>query len=624
MQMTISSLEAALGYARLGWRVLPILADSKAPATEHGVHDATTDEAQLRAWFENSNHNIAIAAGRDSGIVVFDVDPRNGGEDGWSEWLNQNGQLDAGAVQLTAGGGSHHIAVWDEAIRSCKLTQGVDLLADGRYFLVYPSVINGRAYEWEASSDPFDGVAPAPVPAHWISAITTRKREAPKTTDGNLITGNRNSGLTALAGAMRRHGMTQTEILAALQIANEERCEVPLPSSEIAQIARSVSRYEPEWDYAADVALGTEAVENILEAERAKRADYYLTRATSYLSQPTPIRWAVKRWIPDQGLTMIYGESGAGKTFVLLDVLCHMAAGMQWQGLKTKPGIVVLLAGEGHHGLRQRVAAWCKHHQVDRLDNLLIANKAIDVDSPAAAIQILHAVREATDEEVAFLAIDTVNNHMSGDENSARDTRMFLNQVAVVSSALNAGVAINHHVGVAAEAKTRARGSSAWKASLDASILVTNDDGAITVKCTKMKDAEEPEEIYGTLTQVALGWFDDDGEEIKGAVFAATEKPITNKTTSKIDQHRKLFENAWFASDREVKKGSPYLGRMVFIEYLISQKGLTEQSAKAYAKPSQKGKPISDLIDADIIEGFANGWIVKHDYHASAMMVSGN
>jgi len=39
--MTISSLEAALGYARLGWRVLPILADSKAPATEHGVHDGT-------------------------------------------------------------------------------------------------------------------------------------------------------------------------------------------------------------------------------------------------------------------------------------------------------------------------------------------------------------------------------------------------------------------------------------------------------------------------------------------------------------------------------------------------------------------------------------------------------
>ena len=160
----MTTTDAALGYAALGWRVLPILADSKAPATQHGVHDATTDPDTIRNWFDGNAYNIAIAAGRDSGIVVFDVDPRNGGEDGWAEWLQNNGGLDAGAVQLTAGGGTHHIAIYDESIRSCKLAQGVDLLSDGRYFLVYPSVINGRGYEWEASSDPFDGAAPAPVP----------------------------------------------------------------------------------------------------------------------------------------------------------------------------------------------------------------------------------------------------------------------------------------------------------------------------------------------------------------------------------------------------------------------------------------------------------------------------
>ena len=59
--MTINSLQAALGYARLGWRVLPILADSKAPATEHGVHDATTDEAQLRAWHAKSGGELVFA-----------------------------------------------------------------------------------------------------------------------------------------------------------------------------------------------------------------------------------------------------------------------------------------------------------------------------------------------------------------------------------------------------------------------------------------------------------------------------------------------------------------------------------------------------------------------------------
>lgn len=617
----MNTTEAALGYAALGWRVLPILADSKAPATQHGVHDATTDAQTIRAWFANNNYNIAIAAGRDSGIVVFDVDPRNGGEDGWAEWLENNGGLDAGAVQLTAGGGTHHIAIYDESIRSCKLAQGVDLLSDGRYFLVYPSVINGRGYEWEASSDPFDGVAPAPVPPNWLQAIGTRKREAPISSDGNLIIGNRNSGLTALAGAMRHHGMTQTEILAALQIANEERCAIPLPASEVAQIARSVARYEPEHDVAANMALGSDIIDGLLEAERAKHADYYLTRATSYLSQPTPLRWAVKKWIPDNALTMIYGESGAGKTFVLLDILCHMAAGLSWQGLKTKAGVVVLLAGEGHHGLRQRVAAWCRHHGVDRLDNLLISNKSIDIDSPSAAIQIMHAVRDATDEPIALVGIDTVNNHMAGDENSARDTRLFLNQLAVVSSALEAGVVIAHHVGVAAEAKTRARGSSAWKASLDSSILVTNSNGQITVACTKMKDAEFPDDIFGKLERIPLGWYDDENEEVIGAVFVNGEKPISNKTTPKVEQHRKVFENAWLGSDQEVLDGLPYLEKRVFVEYLIQEKGLSQQSAKVYIKPSQQGKPISDLIDAGIIAIEGTGWVVKNPHHAGALLM---
>lgn len=617
----MNTTEAALGYAALGWRVLPILADSKAPATQHGVHDATTDPEIIRNWFANNNYNIAIAAGRDSGIVVFDVDPRNGGEDGWAEWLENNGSLDEGAVQLTAGGGTHHVAIYDESIRSCKLAQGVDLLSDGRYFLVYPSVINGRGYEWEASSDPFDGIAPAPVPSNWLAVIGTRKREAPISSDGNLITGNRNSGLTALAGAMRHHGMTQTEILAALQIANEERCAIPLPASEVAQIARSVARYEPEHDVAANMALGSDIIDGLLEAERAKHADYYLTRATSYLSQPAPLRWAVKKWIPDNALTMIYGESGAGKTFVLLDILCHMAAGLSWQGLKTKGGVVVLLAGEGHHGLRQRVAAWCRHHSIDRLDNLLISNKSIDIDSPSAAIQIMRAVRDATDEPIALVGIDTVNNHMTGDENSARDTRLFLNQLAVVSSALEAGVVIAHHVGVAAEAKTRARGSSAWKASLDSSILVTNSNGQITVACTKMKDAEFPDDIFGKLERIPLGWYDDENEEVIGAVFVNGEKPISNKTTSKIEQHRKVFENAWLGSDQEVLDGMPYLEKRVFVEYLIQEKGLSQQSAKVYIKPSQQGKPISDLIDAGIIAIEGTGWVVKNAHHAGALLM---
>jgi hypothetical protein len=48
--------------------------------TSHGVKDATTDRGQIKSWWGASpNANIGIATGSESGILVLDIDPRNGG-----------------------------------------------------------------------------------------------------------------------------------------------------------------------------------------------------------------------------------------------------------------------------------------------------------------------------------------------------------------------------------------------------------------------------------------------------------------------------------------------------------------------------------------------------------------
>jgi len=334
--------EAALMYASWGWHVIPVVPNGKVPATQHGVKDATTNKEQIAKWWaQNPDYNIGIAAGEKSGIIVFDIDPRNGGHDSWSKWLDQNQHAPDGAMQLTAGGGEHYLANYDPEIRSCKLGEGIDLLADGRYFVAYPSTIEGRRYEWEGSSDPFDGVAPFPIPDKWMQSYRALRKPENKQVQnlgGGLIQGGRNNGLTALGGAMRRYGMTEGEIMAALSIANETRCEIPLPSSELAQIVRSVCRYEPDHDIAADVSLGQDAAESILTAANASTQEYYFTRATSYLNQPSPLRWIVKGWVPDLSVTMIYGESGCGKTFITLDMACCIAAGLEWHGRKIKQG----------------------------------------------------------------------------------------------------------------------------------------------------------------------------------------------------------------------------------------------------------------------------------------------
>jgi len=625
----MNKLEAALTYASWGWYVLPVVPNGKIPATRHGVHDATTDQDEIRRWWtENPEYNIGVAAGEKSGIVVFDIDPRNGGDASWENFKQTYGECPDTIQALTAGGGEHFLANYAPHMRSCKVAEGIDFLANGRYFLACPSDIEGRKYEWEASSDPFEGVAPMAVPEAWNAAFEQHKKTS-SSASGNIIQGNRNDGLTSLAGYMRAGGMAEPEILAAISMANETRCEVPLPSSEIQQIVRSIVRYEPDHDVAASSAAGSEAAENLLD-HLSENPDYFLTRATSFLNQPSPIPWVIKGWIPSFATIMIYGESGVGKTFVALDMAAHIASGKQWAGIKTKPGRVVYLAGEGIYGLRQRLASWSKANNNTDLDSLLISNKPIDLDAPDSALQVIKAVRALTDDDISLIVIDTLNNHMSGDENSARDTRAMINSCNLISSATGATTAFLHHVAHAADAKARARGSSAWRGALDTSILVASEEeGVIKITCTKMKDAQKPKDIFGELEVVDLGWVDEDNEPITGAVFRIKDyQPKDNqKETKKVstyDKNRKLFENAWWASGSEVINNQPYISRSALVDYLINNVGLESSTANKQMKPSIKGGLISDLLIAEHIKPHENGWVVVNENHSTAMILNKN
>jgi putative DNA primase/helicase len=62
---------------------------------------------------------------------------------------------------------------------------------------------------------------------------------------GAFPEGQRNAGLTQLAGTMRRKGMGQAAIEAALLAENNARCNPPLPEDEVRRIAASVARYAP-------------------------------------------------------------------------------------------------------------------------------------------------------------------------------------------------------------------------------------------------------------------------------------------------------------------------------------------------------------------------------------------
>ena len=351
--------------------------------------------------------------------------------------------------------------------------------------------------------------------------------------------------------------------------------------------------------------------------------DDWLIPADDFSAQPAPISWLVKRWLQSQALIMVHGPSGGGKTFVVLDWCLRIASQTpEWAGQKVRAGNVVYLAGEGHHGLRGRVAAWKHQHQVGRLA-MWLSKDGCDLNTPTGYLKVVEQIRMLP-ENPAVIVVDTLHRFLAGDENSAQDAKTMLDACNSLMQEFNCSVILVHHTGVAEEAQHRARGSSAWRGALDIEISIVpgKDDQPMQIVQRKSKDAELAQTVYVELQQVTIpGWYDEDNQPVTSAVIVQSQAPASPKKDGKIESHRKTFENAWWASGAEERNGLPYLSRSAMLDYLIQKMDVSETSAKQYLKPSVPGKPIADLLLAEIIEAFEHGWTVIDQTQASSMLI---
>jgi phage/plasmid primase-like uncharacterized protein len=351
-------------------------------------------------------------------------------------------------------------------------------------------------------------------------------------------------------------------------------------------------------------------------------ADDWLIPADDFCAQPSPISWLVKRWIQSQALVMVHGPSGGGKTFVVLDWCLRMASGTEdWAGHKVRQGNVVYLAGEGHHGLRGRVAAWKHHHKAGKLA-MWLSKDGCDLNTPTGYLKVVEQVRMLKDRP-SVIVVDTLHRFLSGDENSAQDAKTMLDACNALMQEFNCSVILVHHTGVSDEAQHRARGSSAWRGALDIEISIVpgKDDQPMQIVQRKSKDAELAETIHVELQQVAIpGWRDEDDQQVTSAVIVQAEAPTAPKKESKLDAHRKAFENAWWGTGAEIREGLPYVSRSALKDKLAAdgRKPRTIENDLSAAYPE---KLIGALILSEIISPLEHGWMVIDDVQASAMMM---
>jgi len=139
---------AALTYAFLGFRVLPIWPNSKRPMTINGHKNATTNSALINTWWRRTpNANVAIVT---DNLLAIDVDVKNGkdGKKLLKDLESKHGPLPLTRMQLTPSGGIHYIYRTNTIVPSlidCP-GPGIDIRAHDGYILVAPSAVDGKAY----------------------------------------------------------------------------------------------------------------------------------------------------------------------------------------------------------------------------------------------------------------------------------------------------------------------------------------------------------------------------------------------------------------------------------------------------------------------------------------------
>ena len=258
------------------------------------------------------------------------------------------------------------------------------------------------------------------------------------------------------------------------------------------------------------------------ESPEVRPASSEFISLADFIASPPASTYLIKRVLPAQGLGQVFGSSNVGKSFLLIDLACHIAAGMDWRGFKVKPCSVLYIAAEGLSGLAGRMKAWTQRHGV-LPDRLFIRPFPVGLTSEGAAIALAGRLT-ALPEIPRLIILDTLAaNFGPGNENDARDMALALEGLRALGGQWL--ILCAHHSGHGD--KNRSRGHSSLYAALDIELQVSREDplGPIEVKHTKCRDMDRMEPLYFNLETELLPWADEDGEPVNSAVLVPAAQP---------------------------------------------------------------------------------------------------
>ena len=402
-------LEAALACIRRGWSVCPC--DGKITMYEGGYKNATTDEAQVRAWWTKTpNANPGIAPGK-SGTTALDIDTGLADEESLRAFMRERnipmtfavrtGKRPQYRVQLHFQGcGGESFNGWTDG------DFGGDLRATWGHVMapgsIHPESGEPYAVLWD--------VPLAPVPA-WVRGLKAHRKE--RVLDPAApITEWRNDAMIRILGKMRADGADDEMIRSFAIRTNETRVQPPLDEDELERIISNACNYAP----GAPDPVPVLSVKK--ETPEPKDWRELFHTKDEVLNCPPPT-FLIEQFLQRQAICAIAAPVGQRKSIIALNVARSLVTKEPLFGVLpvlNQPSRVLYLCPEmGLVSLSERVR---KIGIGDRLgDTLFVRSMNL------GGLDLTRIPDAALDGSV--LIIDTAIRFMSGDENSAKDTKDF-------------------------------------------------------------------------------------------------------------------------------------------------------------------------------------------------------
>jgi len=298
---------------------------------------------------------------------------------------------------------------------------------------------------------------------------------------------------------------------------------------------------------------------NVTEAQVNQNVRFELLSIDQFKKRP-PIRWVVKNLLPAQGLAIMYGQSGTGKTFLLLDLLLAIACSDEWFGHPVAKTSVCYVCLEGINGIYQRIAAWEIATGRPVPDNFRVITNSFALLNHKDVVDLAASINDSKFCG-GVIAIDTLNAATPRmDENSSKDMGTTIEHLNLLQRQTNGLVMTSHHTGK--DEARGMRGHSSLHGAIDAEIYLqgTGSNRSWTLK--KIRDFENGETHNFKLVTHEVG-LDDDGEVM-------TSCSITSDIPTPIGRRKPIGENQKLVFNqicRLIEEESKIAGQPVGVAY---------------------------------------------------------